>query len=156
MKKAIDKDNTICRNRKAGHRFEFLESVECGLLLRGSEVKSLRLRAASLDEAYARLERDEVWLVGCHIAPYSHAHDMGHEPLRRRKLLLHRHEIRKLRPKLEQKGLTLVPTRLYFNERGIAKLTLSLARGKTGSDKRQSLKAREDRREMERSIKHHR
>ena len=156
MKKTTDNDNTICRNRKAGHRFEFLENIECGLLLRGSEVKSLRLRAASLDEAYARLERDEVWLVGCHIAPYSHAHDMGHEPLRRRKLLLHRHEIRKIRPKLEQKGLTLVPTRLYFNERGLAKITLSLARGKTGADKRQSLKAREDRREMERSIKQHR
>lgn len=156
MTKATTNEGTVCQNRKAGHRFEFVEKIECGVCLLGSEIKSLRDRAASLDEAYARIDNNEVWLIGCHIAPYSHAHAEGHEPLRRRKLLLHRREIRKLRPKVEQKGLTLVPTRIYFNERGLAKVTVALARGKTGADKRQTLKAREDKREIERIQKGHR
>jgi len=107
----------------------------------------------SLDEAYARIDNDVLWLVGCHIAPYSHAHTGQHEPLRKRKLLLHRQEMRKLRPKVEQKGLTLVPLDLHFNERGIAKVTLALARGKSTSDKRQDLKAREARREIDRAMR---
>ena len=154
VKQSAD-ERTIGQNRKARHRFELLETVECGLVLRGSEIKSLRERAASLDEAYARLENGEIWLLGCHIAPYTHAHTEKHEPLRRRKLLLHRSEIRKLLPKVEQKGLTLVPVRLYFNERGIAKVTLALAKGKSSADKRHSLKAREDQREMDRARKRH-
>lgn len=153
MAKKTPHDDAVCRNRKATHRFEVLERVECGLVLRGTEVKSLREQGASLDEAYAIIERDELWLIGCHISPYSHAHALNHEPLRRRKLLVHSHELRKLRPKVEQRGLTLVPLRIYFNERGIAKLTLALARGKTHGDKRQDLKKRQDRREMERAIR---
>jgi SsrA-binding protein len=153
MAKRPVQDQSVCRNRKADFRFEIIEKIECGIVLRGSEIKSLRERAASIEEAFARIENNEAWLIGCHIAPYSHANTANHEPLRRRKLLLHRQEIRKLLPKVEQKGLTLVPLRVYFNERGIAKVTLGLARGKTASDKRQSLKEREDRREIERSLK---
>lgn len=153
MAKKKPSDDAVCRNRKATHRFEVLERVECGLVLRGTEVKSLRERGASLDESYARIDRDELWLIGCHISPYSHAHALNHEPLRRRKLLVHSHELRKIKPKVEQRGLTLVPLRIYFNERGIAKLTLALARGKTHGDKRQDLKKRQDRRDMERAVR---
>jgi len=153
MTKKTPGDNAVCRNRKAAHRFEVLERIECGMVLRGTEVKGLRERGASLDEAYARLDRGELWLIGCHISPYSHAHDTNHEPLRRRKLLVRAPEIRKLKPKIEQRGLTLVPLRIYFNERGIAKLTLALAKGKTHGDKRQDLKKRQDRRDMERATR---
>ncbi len=148
--------NIICRNRKAGHRFEILEQIECGIALRGTEVKSLRDRAASLEEAYARIERGEIWLIGCHIAAYTHGHTLNHDPLRRRKLLLHARQIRKLKPKVEQRGLTLVPIRLYFNDRGIAKLALALARGKRVADKRQALKTREHKQEIDRAIRRRR
>jgi SsrA-binding protein len=146
-------DKSVCLNRKASFRFEVLDSLECGIMLQGSEVKSLRERAVSIEEAYARIEDDELWLIGCHISPYPHARTRPHEPLRRRKLLVRAHEIRKLRPKVEQKGLTLVPLRIYFNERGIAKVSIALARGKTLGDKRQTLRDREARREINRSMK---
>ena len=151
-KKKAD-DNTICRNRKAGFRFQVLEQFECGIVLRGTEVKSLRDRAASIDEAYARLEQGELWLIGAHIAAYKFGHAQNHDPYRRRKLLLHARELRKIKPKIEQKGLTLVPLRLYFNDRGIAKLALALACGKSVGDKRQTLKAREHKREIERAMR---
>ncbi len=153
MGKATSQDNTVCRNRKATFRFEFLDQFECGIVLEGPEVKSLRDKAVSLEEAYARIVNDEVWLIGMHIAAYKHTSREVGEPTRRRKLLLHSHEVRKLRPKVEQKGLTLVPVRLYFNDRGIAKVTLALARGKTVGDKRQALKARDDQREMNRALR---
>jgi len=153
MKRKTEAEGLVCMNRKASFRFEVLEKFECGLMLHGSEVKSLRERGLSLDEAYARIENDEAWLIGCHISAYSHARSHVHEPLRRRKLLLHAREIRKLRPKVEQKGLTLVPLKVYFNERGLAKVTLALARGKTLGDKRHTLRDREARREMDRSVK---
>lgn len=156
MAKQAKPDNTVCRNRKAGFRFELLETFECGLVLYGSEVKSLRNREASLDEAYARLEGGELWLVGFHIGPYRNAADRVQDPIRRRKLLVHAHQLRKLRPKLEQKGLTLVPVSVYFNERGIAKVAVALARGKTLGDKRKSLAEREQKREMERAVKRRR
>lgn len=149
-------DHSICRNRRATHRFEILEQIECGIALQGTEVKSLREGAASLEEAYARIERDEVWLIGCHIGPYTHGHTRIHESLRRRKLLLHARQIRKLKPMLDRRGLTLVPLRLYFNDRGIAKLVLALAQGKKVSDKRQALKQREHQRDMERATRRRR
>ncbi|HNQ22424.1 MAG TPA: SsrA-binding protein SmpB [Phycisphaerae bacterium] len=151
MKKAPAPDTTVCRNRRASHRFHVLEQLDCGIVLLGTEVKSLRERQASLEEAYARILDEELWLIGFHIAPYRHGQTGAHDPLRRRKLLLHARELRKLRPKVEQRGLTLVPLRVYFSPRGLAKVTLGLARGKSGADKRQDLKAREDRREMERA-----
>jgi len=156
MAKKQPDDNSICRNRKAGFRFEFIEKFECGIVLVGTEVKSLRSGQVSLDEAYARLENDEVWLIGCHIGPYSHGTTQAHDTLRRRKLLLHAREIRKLKPKVEQRGLTLVPVRMYFNDRGIAKVTIALARGKSVSDKRQTLKTKQDKRDMERAMQRRR
>jgi SsrA-binding protein len=141
------------RNKKAHHKFEILEKVECGLVLRGTEVKSLRDGRASLDEAYARLRDEEIWLLGAHISPYDHGNVMNHEPTRPRKLLLHRREIRKLLPKITQAGLTLVPLRIYFNARGLAKCTLALARGKAFRDKREDLKKREQKREMDRATR---
>src|SRR3989304_9418629 len=114
MSKPSPADDTVCRNRKATFRFEILEQFECGIRLRGPEVKSLRDRNASIDEAYARIEDDELWLIGSHIAAYAFADAQNHDPLRRRKLLLRAREIRRLRPRVEQKGLTLVPLRIYF------------------------------------------
>jgi SsrA-binding protein len=146
-------DTTICRNRKAKHRFEILEKIECGVVLGGSEVKSLRDGAASIEEAYARIESGELWLIGVHIGAYRFAHTTGHEPLRRRKLLVHGRELRKLKVKVEQKGTTLVPLSLYFSDRGIAKLLLGIARGKSLGDKRQTLKTRDHLREMERAMR---
>lgn len=143
----------ICRNRRATHRFEILEKIECGLVLRGSEVKSLRDRSASIEEAFARIEGLELWLIGCHIGAYKFAPTVGHDPLRRLKLLVHKSEIRKLKQRVEQKGITLVPLSLFFNDRGIAKLSLGLARGKSIGDKRQALKTRDHKREMERAMR---
>ena len=156
MAKRRASDNSVCRNRKASFRFEILEKIECGLVLRGTEVKSLRERACTLEEAYARLEGAELWLIGLHISPYSHGHSANHDPLRRRKLLLHRREIAKIKPKVEQRGLTLVPLRIYFNERGLAKVTIGLARGKRTADKRQDMRARDHKREMDRATKSYR
>lgn len=153
MAKPPPQDNTICRNRKAGFRFEVLEELECGMALEGTEVKSLRDRNATLDEAYARIDDNEVWLIGCHISPYVYGNTQNHEPTRKRKLLLRRDQIRKLKPKVEQRGLTLVPLRIYFNDRGLAKMTLALCKGKSVADKRQSMKARDDRREMDRAMR---
>jgi len=144
------------RNRKARHRFEILEKLHCGLALRGTEVKSLRTGQGSLDEAYAHITAGEVWLVGFHIAPYSHAHADNHEPKRRRKLLLRRVEIHKLETKVTQKGLTLVPLEVYFNDRGLVKVMLAVARGKSRSDKRQDMKKTEHQREMDRAMRRRR
>lgn len=151
MSKTRETEQTVCSNKKAAFRFELLEKLTCGMVLVGTEVKSLREKAVSLDEAYVRIDGGELWLIGCHIAPYHHGHGNNHDPLRKRKLLANASEIRKLAPKIEQKGLTLIPVRVFFNERGIAKVTIALARGKSVADKRQSLKEREDRREMERA-----
>ena len=145
--------DTICTNRKAGFRFEILEKLECGITLVGSEVKSLRDHNASIEEAYVRIDGDQLWLIGSHIAPYTFANTQNHDPLRKRKLLVHKYEIRKLRPKVEQKGLTLIPMRVFFNLRGLAKVTIALARGKTLGDKRRTIKARDDKREMDRALR---
>ena len=146
-------DASSCRNRKASFRFELLERVECGIGLRGSEVKSLREGQATLEEAYATIENDELWLIGMHISPYAFDQSVEkNEPNRRRKLLARAREIRKLKPQVEQKGLTLIPVRAYFNERGIAKIEIAVARGKAHADKRQAIREREHRLEMDRAI----
>lgn len=144
------------RNRKAHHRFQILEKLQCGIVLRGTEVKSLRDGQGSLDEAHARISNGEVWLVGFHIAPYSHGHTTNHEPKRQRKLLLQRREISKLEAKITQKGLTLVPLEVYFNDRGLVKVMLALGQGKSHADKRQDLKKAEHRREMDRAMRQRR
>ena len=143
----------VARNRKARFRFELLDTFECGIVLHGSEVKSLRAGHGSLEEAFAYVKQGELWLRGMHVSTYEHAHAKSHEALRARKLLVHKREILKLAPKLQQQGLTLVPLEVYFNERGLAKITLALARGKKHRDKRQDLQKRDAKREMDRAMR---
>lgn len=143
------------RNKKARHNYEILEKAEAGISLKGSEVKSLRAGRASLDESFATIRDGEIFLRGCNISPYEHASYDGHEPTRERKLLLHRREIRKWEQKVRQRGLTLVPLSIYFNDRGFAKISLALVKGKAVHDKRASLKEREQNREIDRAMKRH-
>lgn len=146
------KDRAIATNRRARHEYEILETVEAGLVLRGTEVKSLRAGLVNFKDSYATIRNDEGWFVGCHISPYSHGTDANHEPERDRKLLLHRRELGRLTGKIAERGLTLVPLRLYFKG-GRAKVELGLARGKKLHDKRSALREREVRREMDRAAR---
>jgi SsrA-binding protein len=148
-RKAVPGD--IATNRRAAFRYELLERWECGIQLQGSEVKSLREGSVQLKDAYAELRDGEVWLQSMYIAPYKPAARENHEPERPRKLLLHRREIERLIGKTAEKGLTLVPTRIYFKGPN-AKVELALARGKEQRDKRRSIKEREQRREIERAL----
>src|SRR5947207_3791218 len=137
---ADDKNQrVIADNRKARHNYLVLDSLECGIALVGSEVKSLRSGQLSLDEAYGRVVGDEVWLIGANIAEYAYSHALNHEPKRRRKLLMHRREVHKFAEQATEKGLTLVPLKMYFKE-GRAKVLLGLCRGKQKQDKRDSMK----------------
>jgi SsrA-binding protein len=145
-------EKLISENRRARHDYHFLERVEAGLVLSGSEVKSLRRGQATLQRAYADTRDGELWLVGLHIPPYEQASIEPHEPDRDRKLLLHRHQIDQLSSKAAERGLTLVPTRLYFKD-GRAKVELALARGKEGRDKRRDIADRETKRRLERELK---
>ena len=142
----------IVENRKARHDFHLLEKVEAGVALTGTEVKSLRDGGGNLREAYAQLKDGEVWLVGANIAPYGNGTWTNHEPLRDRKLLLHRREIEQLGAKVAQRGMTLVPLSLYFRD-GRVKLELALAKGKEGVDKRHAIADRDARRQMERAVR---
>src|SRR5690349_22372207 len=141
-------DRSIATNRRARHDFEILETVEAGLVLRGTEVKSLRDSQVNFKDSYATIRNNEAWLRGCHINPYSHGTDANHDPERDRKLLLHRREIRRLLGKVAERGLTIVPLKLYFKN-GRAKLEIGLARGKKLHDKRATLREREPRRAMD-------
>jgi SsrA-binding protein len=149
---AETQNRTIATNRRARHDYEILETVEVGIALRGTEVKSLRQGQINFKDSYATVRNREVWLVGCHISPYSHGTDANHDPERDRKLLLHRREIERLTGKTAERGLTLVPLRLYFKE-GRAKLEVGLARGKKLHDKRSALREREVRREMDKAVR---
>jgi SsrA-binding protein len=148
-----DQFKVVATNRKAYHDYFIEEKFEAGIVLRGTEVKSLREGRVNLQDSYASVAEGEVFLHHCHISPYSHGNIMNHEPLRARKLLLHKKEINKLLGKTQQKGLTLVPLRIYFSKRGQAKVELGLAKGKKQHDRRESIKAREAGREVERAIK---
>lgn len=153
-----DKVNSgpVAANKKAYRNFELVERFEAGLALLGTEVKSLRAGGGDLNGSYARIEGDECWLVGAGIAPYEQAGHRQHEPTRKRKLLLHAAEIRKIRNKLEQRGFTLVPLRIYFNDRGLAKTELALARGKRQYDKRKTITERDQKRDVDRDMKKYR
>jgi SsrA-binding protein len=140
-------------NKKAFHNFELIDKFEAGLALTGSEVKSLRAGHADLDGAYARIMDGECWLVGAKIAQYEQAGINNHDPARKRKLLLHKREIQKIRTKLEQRGFTFVPLKIYFNERGLAKIQLALARGKRQYDKRKTITDRDQKRDLDRTMK---
>ncbi|MBP1686795.1 MAG: SsrA-binding protein [Deltaproteobacteria bacterium] len=142
----------ITVNRRARHDFHIEETFEAGLVLTGSEVKSLRAGKAQLKDSYGRIERGEVWLFNAHISPYAAAAQFGHEPTRSRKLLLHHRQIAHLIGKVKERGLTLVPLRLYFKD-GRAKVELALARGKKLYDKREATKEREVKREMDRAMR---
>jgi SsrA-binding protein len=142
----------VATNRRARHKFQLLERMEAGIELQGSEVKSLRDGKAQINEAYAVIDRGEVWLRGAHIPPYLPASDQNHEPDRARKLLLHRREIERLIGKTAERGLTLVPTRIYFKGPR-AKVELALAKGKEGRDRRREIADRDLRREVERDFK---
>ena len=151
-KQRVPVSGDVATNRRARHKFELLEKMEAGVELQGSEVKSLREGKASINEAYALIDKGEVWLRGAHIPPYLPASQENHEPERPRKLLLHRREIERLIGKSAQRGLTLVPTRIYFKN-GRAKVELALAKGKEGRDRREDIQKRDQRREIEREYK---
>jgi len=150
-----DAKKIVARNRKALHEYEIIDTWEAGLVLTGPEVKSVRAGKVSLAEAFARVENGEVWMYGMHISPYDPASRWNADPLRTRKLLLNRREIRKLIGATREKGLTLVPLDLYFR-RGYARVTLALARGKKLHDKREALKEKAASREIERAVRERR
>lgn len=148
----MGEDSTIAQNRRARHEFEIVDTIEAGLVLRGTEIKSLRDHKVSMAEAYARIERGEAWLIGLHIAPWGSADArFNHEPRRTRKLLLHRNQIDELLGRTKAKGLTLVPLRIYLS-RGRAKVELGLARGKQQYDRRREIAERESRRDVARQL----
>jgi len=149
------RDGMICQNRKARHDYHIDETIEAGIQLVGTEVKALRYGGGNLRDAYARVEQGEVYLHGVHISPYSHGHQFNHDPLRRRKLLLHRREIHRLAGLVSRKGCTLVPLGLYFRD-GRVKVALGVARGKTKEDRREDLKERDAQLEARRALSEHR
>lgn len=142
----------VAQNRRARHEYEILERYEAGLVLEGTEVKGLRERGATIRDAYVQIRDGEAWLVGAHIADYINSGQTGHDVLRTRKLLLHRREIEKLARAVSEKGLTIVPLRLYFSK-GLAKLEIGVARGKSVYDKRRAIAERDAKRDAERAIR---
>jgi SsrA-binding protein len=145
-------DKTVAVNRRARHEYAVEETLEAGLALTGTEIKSIRAGRVNLAEAYARIEKGEAWLIGAHIAPYEQGNRNNHEPTRTRKLLLHRDPISELVGRTQAKGFTLVPLKLYIRN-GMAKLEIGIARGKKAYDKRRTIAERDARRELERSTK---
>lgn len=143
----------IAANRKAFRDYEVLESFECGIELRGGEVKSLRAGRINMDDSFARAEGNEIFLYNAHISPYEEASYMNVEPMRLRRLLLHRSQIRKLTSQLTQRGLTLVPLKVYFNDRGFVKIEIALCKGKKLYDKREDIKRKEIDLQLRRAIK---
>ena len=143
----------VAENRKARHRYEIIDSVECGMMLMGSEVKSMREGKLSLDEAYIRAKDNELWLIGADIAHYNNAGMWNHDPRRPRKLLVHAREFKNFAGKAHERGLTLIPLRVYFNQRGIAKCVMGLVKGKKLHDKRETLKKRDADRGLQRAMR---
>lgn len=144
---------SVAENRKAKHNYEILDSVECGMVLHGSEVKSLRNGRCSIEEAYARFKDGELWLVDCEIDEYRQATFWNHPTKRMRKLLLHRRELHRFGLKAKERGLTLIPLRVYFTDRAVAKCVIALCKGRKLHDKREVLKKADARREIDRAIK---
>jgi SsrA-binding protein len=152
-KKSASGLTIVSENRKAKHRYEILDSVECGMMLMGSEVKSMREGKLSLDEAHIRDKNGELWLLGADIAHYNNAGMWNHDPRRPRKLLVHAREFEKFAGRAHERGLTLVPLRVYFNDRGIAKCVMGLVKGKKLQDKRESIKKRDTDRGLQRAMR---
>jgi len=152
LERQHDNERLIAQNRKARHNYSVLDTLECGIVLVGSEVKSLRAGRVSLDEAYGRLRHGELWLVGCDIQEYVEANRFNHNPRRPRKLLLHRREIRRFAGQAYQRGLTLVPLKMYF-KRGRAKVLMGVCRGRQRHDKREAMKKAEAKRDIQRAMR---
>lgn len=148
------KGRSITVNKNAKRNFDIETQYEAGLVLVGTEVKSLRNGSVDLKDSYARIINGELFLVGCHIAPYTHGNRMNHEPERPRKLLMKKREINRLIGKINERGYTLVPLKLYFNDNGIIKISLGLGRGRTRSDKRATIKERDMKRDLMRELRH--
>lgn len=148
----MGEEKTVAQNRRARHEFTIEDSFEAGIVLTGTEIKSIRAGKASLSESYARIDKGEAWLIGANIQPWEGGNRYNHEPKRPRKLLLHRDQIVGLLLKTKAKGLTLVPLKMYITERGRAKLEIGLARGKQLHDRRRDIADRDSRREVERAI----
>ena len=149
---ASDAEELISDNRKARHDYHVLDTFEAGMVLEGTEVKAIREGRVNLRDTYCRLENGEAWIVGMHVGAYSHAGYAGHDPVRRRKLLLHRHELNKLLGKTTEKGLTVVPLRMYM-KKGRVKMAIALAKGKNTIDKRETIRKREVDRETRAEVK---
>jgi len=143
---------TVATNRKARHEYTIEDSFEAGIALTGTEIKSVREGSVNLQDAYARIERGEAWLVGARIAPWAGGNRLNHDPMRDRRLLLHRTQIDQLVGRIKAKGLTMVPLSMYFNDRGRAKVQVGLVRGKKSWDRRRDIAARDARRDMEREV----
>ncbi len=152
-KKKTTGSNVAAENRKARYNYEILDTLEAGLALTGTEVKSLRAGRASIAESYATEEGGELWLINSNLPEYLQANRFNHEPKRRRKVLVHRAELNRLAGAVQKDGMTLVPLRIYFNDRGVAKLQLAVARGKNAPDKRQTIKERDWNRQKQRILK---
>lgn len=147
-----ENERLIAQNRRARHEYEVLDTIECGIVLVGSEVKTLRNGRVTLDDAYGNVNQGEVWLIGCDIPEYTEANQFNHEPKRKRKLLLHRREIEKFASKAFEKGLTLVPLKLYF-KRGRAKVLLGICKGRQLHDKREKMKKETMNRDIQRAMR---
>lgn len=143
----------VATNKKASFNYELLEKFEAGISLRGTEVKSIRQGKVSLKESYAEIKEGEAFLVNCHISPYEYASWFNHDPTRERKLLLHRREIKRLTGKIQEKGLTLVPTKVFFNDKGKVKVEIALAKGKRAYQKREAIRERDRDRELRAELK---
>lgn len=152
-KEGEGQSRTITENRKARHKYEVVEQIECGIVLVGSEVKSLREQTLSIGEAYVRLDNGELWLIGADIPEYKQANIWNHDPKRKRKLLCNKAQLEKLSVRAFQKGMTLVPLRVYFNVRGLVKVMVGVCRGKKQFDKRQSQKTKDVKRQIDREMK---
>lgn len=152
-RKPAENGKTISENRKARFEYEVLDTLECGLILLGSEVKSLRSGKVTLDDAYGRLKDDSLWLIGCEIPEYKQASIWNHAPKRPRQLLVRKRELLKFAQRAKEKGLTLVPLRLYFNARGFAKVLMALCKGKKLHDKREVMKTKDVKRDIDRAMK---
>jgi SsrA-binding protein len=143
-------ENINIKNRRAGFEYEFIEKFVCGILLTGTEIKSIRQGDANISDAYCHFEASELFVQNMHISEYKQGNIYNHEPKRKRKLMLKRRELRKLEKKVKQKGLTIIPIRIFINNRGFAKLEIALAKGKKVHDKRESIKEKDVKRDMER------
>ena len=144
----------VAQNRKARHDYFILDTLECGIVLTGTEIKSVRAGNLNLKDSYASIEKNELWLVGMHISPYEKGSYYNHEPERNRKLLVHRLELVRLRGKIREKGLTLIPLSVYIKDGKRAKIELALAKGKTDYDKRDAIAERDAKRDMARAVRH--